>query len=77
MDEPTEGLAPIWVQELRNVILKLQEQGLSMLIVEQNLAFGLIVSNFCHVMSKGRIVYSSSPKELWKNGEIKSRYLGI
>lgn len=77
MDEPTEGLAPIFIQELRNVILKLREEGLSMLIVEQNFSFGLKVSNECHVMSKGRIVYSSTPGDLWKNEEIKSKYLGI
>jgi branched-chain amino acid transport system ATP-binding protein len=77
MDEPTEGLAPLWVQELHKVILNLKEQGLSMLIVEQNFSFGIAVSDVCNVMSKGRIVYSSSPRELWGNEEIKSKYLGI
>jgi branched-chain amino acid transport system ATP-binding protein len=77
MDEPTEGLAPLLVREIGDVILKLREEGLSILIVEQNILFALKVSSASHVMSKGRMVYSSSPKELWENQEIKSQYLGV
>jgi branched-chain amino acid transport system ATP-binding protein len=77
MDEPTEGLAPLLVREIGDVILKLGGEGLSILIVEQNLLFALKVSNESHVMSKGRIVYSGSPQQLWENQEIKSQYLGV
>lgn len=77
MDEPTEGLAPLLVQEMGDAILQFKETGLSVLIVEQNLLFALKVSDKSHVMNKGRIVYSSTPNELWENQEIKSRYLGV
>jgi branched-chain amino acid transport system ATP-binding protein len=77
MDEPTEGLAPLLVAEIGDIILKLREEGLSILIVEQNLFFALKVSDQSHVLSKGRIVYSSTPQVLWENEEIKSQYLGV
>ena len=77
MDEPTEGLAPLLVQEVGDVILKMKEGGMSILIVEQNLVFALRVSTETHLMSKGTIVYSSSPQELWENQEIKYQYLGV
>jgi branched-chain amino acid transport system ATP-binding protein len=77
MDEPTEGLAPLLVQEVGDVILKMKEGGMSILIVEQNLLFALRVSTETHLMSKGTIVYSSSPQELWANQEVKYQYLGV
>ncbi len=77
MDEPSEGLAPLLVREIAGVLRKLKEEGHSILIVEQNLLFATRVSMKSHVMSKGRIVYSSTPKELWKNQEVKFQYLGV
>jgi branched-chain amino acid transport system ATP-binding protein len=77
MDEPTEGLAPLLVREVGRVIESLKEQGLSILLVEQNLPMALRVSEHVHVLSRGRIVHSSSPEALWRNEEIKSRYLGL
>ena len=77
MDEPTEGLAPVLVREVGDVILRLKEEGLSIFLVEQNLSFAKKFADYTHVMSKGRIVYSSTPAELWENREIKERYLGV
>ena len=77
MDEPTEGLAPVLVREVGDVILRLKEAGLSIFLVEQNLSFAKKFADYTHVMSKGKIVYSSTPAELWENGEIKERYLGV
>jgi branched-chain amino acid transport system ATP-binding protein len=77
MDEPTEGLAPLLVREVGRVIESLKAQGLSILLVEQNLALALRVADHVHVLSRGRIVHSSSPDALWRNEEIKSRYLGL
>lgn len=53
-----------------------KEEGLPIFIVKQNLVFALKVGDFLHVISKGRIVHSSAPKELRENEEIKSQYLG-
>jgi branched-chain amino acid transport system ATP-binding protein len=77
MDEPSEGLAPIIIQGLWEAIAKLKEEGLSILLVEQNTALALKLVDFVHVMSKGRLVYSARPDELWANDEVKSRFLGI
>jgi branched-chain amino acid transport system ATP-binding protein len=77
MDEPTEGLAPVLVREVGDAILRLKEGGLSIFLVEQNLSFARKFADYTHVMSKGKIVYSSTPTELWENREVKERYLGV
>jgi branched-chain amino acid transport system ATP-binding protein len=77
MDEPSEGLAPIIIQGLWEAIAKLKQEGLSILLVEQNAALALRLVDFVHVISKGRVVYAGKPGELWQNEEIKARFLGI
>jgi len=77
MDEPSEGLAPIIIQGVWEAIGKLREQGLSILLVEQNANLALKLVDYVHVMSKGRVVYSGKPAELKANNEVKSSYLGI
>ena len=61
MDEPSEGLAPIIIQGLWEAIGKLKEQGLSILLVEQNANLALKLVDYVHVMSKGQVVYSGEP----------------
>jgi branched-chain amino acid transport system ATP-binding protein len=77
MDEPTEGLAPVLVREVGDAIRRLKEEGLSIFLVEQNLSFAMKFADYTHVMSKGKIVLSSTPKELWENRETKEHYLGV
>jgi len=77
MDEPSEGLAPIVIQDVWQAVSKLKQQGLSILLVEQNAALALRLVDYVHVVSKGRVVYSGTPKELWADDAVKSRYLGI
>jgi branched-chain amino acid transport system ATP-binding protein len=77
MDEPTEGLSPLFVQTVGQVVRKLQQGGISILLVEQNLRFALTHTDYLHILSRGQIVHSSSPKDLDQNPEIKSRYLGV
>jgi branched-chain amino acid transport system ATP-binding protein len=77
MDEPSEGLAPLLVREVGRAIAELKGQGLSILLVEQSLPFALGVADHVHVLSRGRIVHSSSPGELIANEEVKSRFLGL
>ena len=77
MDEPSEGLAPLLVRELGQVLKQLKTGRLCILLVEQNFAYTLKVANSVNVMNKGKIVYKSTPEELQNNTEIKTRYLGI
>jgi branched-chain amino acid transport system ATP-binding protein len=77
MDEPSEGLAPIIIQGVWEAIGKLKQEGLSILLVEQNAALALKLVDYVHVMSKGRVVYSARPEELWANDGVKSSFLGI
>lgn len=77
MDEPTEGLSPIFVQTVGEVIRKLQQKDIAILLVEQNLRFALKYSDHILILNQGIIVHSSSPKDLDQNHEIKSRYLGV
>jgi branched-chain amino acid transport system ATP-binding protein len=77
MDEPTEGLAPLVVREVGEVIAGLKHEGLSILLVEQSLPFAAGVADRVHVLSRGRIVHSSTPAELLANEEVKSRFLGL
>jgi branched-chain amino acid transport system ATP-binding protein len=77
MDEPSEGLAPIVIQGVWDAIGRLKEEGLSILLVEQNTALALKVVDYVHVMAKGQVVYSARPEELWANDQIKALHLGI
>jgi len=77
MDEPSEGLAPLLVRELGTIVKGFKEQDLTILLVEQKLSFVLELADYVYVMSKGKIVYHSTPEDLWKNEEVKARHLGI
>lgn len=77
MDEPSEGLAPLIVKTVASVTGQLKEEGLSILLVEQNLPLALGVSDHVYVMSTGKVVFNSNPKELEANKIIVSKYLGV
>jgi branched-chain amino acid transport system ATP-binding protein len=77
MDEPTEGLAPLLVREVGRVLGELKREGLSILLVEQNLPLALGVADRVHILSRGQIVHSGRPAELLSNEDVKSRYLGV
>jgi branched-chain amino acid transport system ATP-binding protein len=77
MDEPSEGLAPIIIQGVWEAIGKLKAEGLSILLVEQNASLALKLVDYVHVMSKGQVVYSGKPDELWADETVKASYLGI
>jgi branched-chain amino acid transport system ATP-binding protein len=77
LDEPTEGLAPLLVREVGRVIAELKRSGLSILLVEQNLAMALSVADRVHVLSRGQIVHTGTPDEIMGNEDVKTRYLGV
>jgi branched-chain amino acid transport system ATP-binding protein len=77
MDEPSEGLAPLVIQNISHVIQQLKESGLSILLAEQNLPLALSVSDYVYVLAKGTAVFESTPGELENNEEVKKEYLAI
>ena len=77
MDEPSEGLAPVIVQEVGHIIDQLKESGFSILLVEQHFPMALAVADYCYIISKGVIVYKSTPEKLRGNEEVKAKYLGL
>lgn len=77
MDEPSEGLAPLLVEEVNHIIAQLKESGFSILLVEQNLPMALSVADYVYVMSKGEIVYQSTTEEFRDNEEVKAKYIGV
>lgn len=77
MDEPTEGLAPLIVADLREVLQGVKRKGLSILLVEQNLFFALELADHVHVMCNGSIVYHSCPEEFRQKEDLKHLYLGV
>ena len=77
MDEPSEGLAPLVLREIRGIIGELKRRGFSILLVEQNFPMVLTLSDYIYILSKGEIVLGSTPAELKDNDEAKHRYLSV
>lgn len=77
MDEPSEGLAPMIIQELGRILKEISGSGLSILLAEQHLGLVLGIANYIYIISKGVIVYQSTPGELRNNDEAKNKYLGV
>lgn len=77
LDEPTEGLAPIIVKDLAEQISKLKDEGLTVLLAEQNVNVALNLSNRGYVIDNGRIRYHGSIEDLKENEEIRKKYLCV
>ena len=77
MDEPSEGLAPVIIEQVGEIILKLKETGLSILLVEQNVSLACGAADEVLVMSKGQIVWKGGPDELLADESVQHTYLGV
>jgi branched-chain amino acid transport system ATP-binding protein len=77
LDEPSEGLAPMIVQEIIDVLKSLKREGLAILLVEQNLRAALAVADRHHVMNKGEICFTGSSAELEGNDFVLRNYLSV
>ncbi|BCZ45986.1 ABC transporter ATP-binding protein [Clostridium gelidum] len=76
MDEPSLGLAPIIVKELFGIIKRINEEGMTVLLIEQNANAALKIADIGYIMETGRIILTGTGKELLNNEEIKKAYLG-
>jgi len=77
LDEPTEGLAPLLVQEVGRVLKQLKDKGLTLLVVEQNLSLALSIADIVYVMGKGTLVFTGTVDEFRQAEDIKRRYLSV
>ena len=77
LDEPSEGVAPLIVEQMAQMILELKAQGVSILLSEQNMFFAELVSDRAYVLEKGQIRYQASMAELSANEEVRRTYLSV
>jgi branched-chain amino acid transport system ATP-binding protein len=77
LDEPSEGVAPVIVEQMVQTILELKSQGVSILLCEQNMHFAELVSDRAYVLEKGQICYQASMAELSANVEVRRAYLSV
>ena len=77
LDEPSEGLAPLVVRDLSRQIARLKEQGLTILLCEQNAKFAVKLSNRAYILEKGHVRFSGSIAALQDDAEVRRQYLGL
>jgi branched-chain amino acid transport system ATP-binding protein len=77
LDEPSEGLAPVIVEQMAKTILELKQEGMCVLLSEQNLHFAKLVSDRAYIIEKGHIRYQGTMAELAANQQIRATYLSV
>lgn len=77
LDEPSEGMAPIIVEQMANLILELKKEGLSILLSEQNVHFAELVSDRVYVLEKGHIRYADTMSALAQDESVRRTYLTV
>jgi len=77
LDEPSEGLSPVIVGELKRLVLDLKAAETTILLSEQNLKFALAVSDRVVVLDKGHVVYTGSVQAFQKEDQVHKKYLAV
>ncbi|MEA2024776.1 MAG: ABC transporter ATP-binding protein, partial [Actinomycetota bacterium] len=77
LDEPTLGLAPMLVQQIRDIIVDINRQGMSVLLIEQNANMALSIANYGYIMETGKVVMDGDPQKLLGDEDVKEFYLGL
>ncbi len=77
LDEPSMGLSPLLVEEIFKIIVEINKEGTSILLVEQNAQMALSIASRAYVLETGGIVLSGDAKDIASNPEVKKAYLGI
>jgi branched-chain amino acid transport system ATP-binding protein len=77
LDEPSEGIAPKIVEDMANMIVELKQEGLSVLLCEQNLHFAQLVSDRAYVLEKGQVRYSGTMEQLAADESVTRQYLAV
>lgn len=75
LDEPSEGLSPLMVREVMKIIKRLKEDGLSMLLVEQNLAMASSLADYVYILNKGKVVFEGESEQF--DNDVKNKFLAL
>ncbi len=77
LDEPSLGLAPLLVEQIRDIIVEINQSGVSVLLIEQNAAMALSIANYGYIMETGKIVMDGDAEKLRKDEDVQEFYLGL
>ena len=77
LDEPSLGLAPLLVQQIRDIIVDINQQGTSVLLIEQNATMALSIADTGYIMETGKVVMDGPAEKLLKDEDVKEFYLGL
>ncbi len=77
LDEPSLGLAPMLIEQIRDIIVNINEQGVSVLLIEQNAMMALSIASFGYVMESGKVVMDGPAKKLLADEDVREFYLGL
>ena len=77
LDEPSLGLAPMLVQQIRDIIVEINQQGTSVLLIEQNANMALSIAHYGYIMETGKVVMDGDPQKLLKDEDVQEFYLGL
>ena len=77
LDEPSLGLSPIYVKEVYEIIKKINDEGVTILLVEQNARMALKISDYCFILENGRFVMKGESRELIEDKDVQEFYMGM
>ena len=77
LDEPSLGLAPMLVEQIRDIIVDINKQGTSVLLIEQNAMMALSIAHYGYIMETGKVVMDGDPRKLLADEDVSEFYLGL
>jgi branched-chain amino acid transport system ATP-binding protein len=77
LDEPSLGLAPKLIEQIRDIIVEINQQGTSVLLIEQNAIMALSIADYGYIMETGKVVMDGDPKKLLADDDVQEFYLGL
>jgi len=77
LDEPTEGLAPIIIKQIHDKLLELKNEGMTMLLVEQNFGFATSLADNICIIGRGKSVWTGSPEDIRSDRDLQAQWLGV
>ena len=77
LDEPSLGLAPLLVEQIRDIVVDINKSGVSVLLIEQNAAMALSIADYGYILETGKVVLDGDAEKLRKDEDVQEFYLGL